>query len=363
MGGFETSRIGVTEPTHQIIGPDRSNGMESEALPVESSDTPIAPAPAWLAVSRGVALFLGTMAWLNLLGDFRQVGPHATFWWMDGVIVARPIARAGLSLAAMLLIGFAVAPRFPLPMRLLTICGLLIVFAFALERTFQHYRITASPLQPNRVLFPLSLQMAAYAATVLAGLLAGRRVVGRPWRDGGIAAFAVCVCFAGFPLAQMHCVGACPSDNSADVIVVLGFQDDWHALPSHELDRRLNMANEMVGHQPGLQVVLCRSQQSSPKPDVLTLTRADEESSVRQFVGNSLETSLESAIYYANEQNFRRLAVVTDAYSLPRAKLRLQQAGFTVLPVPLHRTTHQVRWRHVMHEVAALWWWYLRPLG
>ena len=332
--------------------------MESTVCPIETPEDPTAPAPGWLAVSRGVALFLGTLAWLNLLGDLRQVGPVATLWWIDGVSVARPMARGALALAAILLTGFAVAPRFPLPLRLLTICGLLAVFALALQRTFQHYQFGALAGPSNRILFPLSLQMAAYIATVLVGLLAGRRGVEHPWRDGFVAAVAVCVCLAGFPLAQMQCVGACPSTETAEAVIVFGFRDDYQSLTDTELNDRVESAVQFLAPETTTKIVLCR-QPSSTDP-----TQNSIQPKTQVFDCNTLAESVETTIQWANDQHLKRLAIVGDNYLLPRTKLRLQQAGFVVQSVPVnHRDQTTRRWRLVVHEVAALWWWYLRPLG
>lgn len=340
--------------------------MDSPTHELETSEAPTAPAPAWLAVSRGVALFLGTLAWLNLLGDFRQAGPVATLWSMDGVTVARPVARAGLSLAALLLIGFAVAPRFPLPMRLLTICGLLIVFALTLERTFHHYRIVNQQPQATRVLFPLSLQMAGYVATVLAGLFAGRRVVERPWRDGFVAAMAVCVCLAGFPLAQMQCIGACEPTAVAENIVIVGFRNNRHSLTDDELQHHIHVARTLAAHQTdsASRIVLCRNRMQ-PTTNDHTVTEPKEHATKTHILEcHSLAGSIESTIQWANGRNIRRLTIVGDAYSLPRTKLRFQQAGFSIQAVPISPPLEPtVRWRHLVHEAAALWWWYLRPLG
>ncbi len=339
--------------------------MDSPPQELETSETPMAPAPAWLAVSRGVALFLGTLAWLNLLGDFRQAGPVATLWSMDGVTVARPMARAGLSLAAMLLIGFAVAPRFPLPVRLLTICGLLMIFALALERTFQHYRLINQQPQATRILVPLSLQMAGYLATVLAGLFAGRRVVERPWRDGFVAAMAVCVCLAGFPLAQMQCVGACEPTATADNIVIMGFRNDRQNLTNGELQQHMHVAQTLAQRTDSVSnIVLCRNGIQPEHNESADEPSEKSSSEIHVLECQSLAGSIESTIQWANEKNLRRLTIVGDAYSLPRTKLRFQQAGFAVRAIPIAPTSGlSVRWRHLVHEAAALWWWYLRPLG
>jgi hypothetical protein len=274
------------------------------------------PAAAWVAVCRGVALALGTIAWLNLLSELRRGGVAVNLWWIDLPPVPRPLATLGLMFSAVVLIAFAVFPRMPRGVRL---CGAVLVLGlFGLA--VRHALATSGASDG----LPFSLHIAAALAVVLAGLLTGPRPIGRPWRDGSIAAVAFSVCVLGFPLAQMWCFGQCDQRRRADA--ALGFGSDTDAATDPETAERLRVATSL--HR--------------------------QEHVLRLLVGRDIE-----AVRAAGVQS---VLVVAPPERLPRMVLALRQRGITAHGVPVpERRPPAARWRTVLRESAALWLYFLRP--
>src|SRR6267142_6440400 len=78
---------------------------------------------SWLkdALPRGLALFLGGFALLNIFGNFRAPGFDANLWWIDLRAAPTWLSNSMLLISAFCLISFAVRPQQFAFRRLLTI--------------------------------------------------------------------------------------------------------------------------------------------------------------------------------------------------------------------------------------------------
>src|SRR5258706_5344145 len=59
------------------------------------------------ALPRGLAMFLGGFALLNLLGEFRLAGFDANLWWVDMRVFPQMFSNGFLLLSAACLIAYA----------------------------------------------------------------------------------------------------------------------------------------------------------------------------------------------------------------------------------------------------------------
>src|SRR5947209_14803313 len=64
----------------------------------------------WNAIPRGLALFLGGFALLNILGDAQSAGFDANLWWIDLRLIPQWLANIFILVCAVCLIGFAIRP-------------------------------------------------------------------------------------------------------------------------------------------------------------------------------------------------------------------------------------------------------------
>src|SRR5713101_7479910 len=79
------------------------------------------------ALPRGLALFLGGFALLNIFGNLRAPGFDANLWWIDFRAVPSWLSNAFLLVSAFCLVSFALRPQQSASRRLLTIACLSIL--------------------------------------------------------------------------------------------------------------------------------------------------------------------------------------------------------------------------------------------
>src|SRR5580765_6931482 len=95
----------------------------------------------WLkdALPRGLALFLGGFALLNIFGNFRAAGFDANIWWIDFRVVPTWLSNAFLLISAFCLISFAFRPQQSAFRRLLTIACLSLLALVAALNAIEFY--------------------------------------------------------------------------------------------------------------------------------------------------------------------------------------------------------------------------------
>src|SRR5436190_10889073 len=95
----------------------------------------------WLkdALPRGLALFLGGFALLNIFGNLRAPGFDANLWWIDFRAVPAWLSNAFLLVSAFCLISFAIRPQQSAARRLLTIACLSILALVAALNSIEYY--------------------------------------------------------------------------------------------------------------------------------------------------------------------------------------------------------------------------------
>ena len=319
----------------------------------------------WSFLARGLALFLGGLSLLNLLGHLRSTHLDANLWWIDLHWLPQSLANFLLVVCSVFLFAFGVLPPKSLWRRFATISGAAALGFIALLNVAQFYFLLARGIVHAGMPIPLSLFTAASLALILVATL-------RSFPSGRLLpALAVCAsCIAVFPLFQMLCFGKTDYRRSADVIVVLGARTYADGRPSQALADRVRTACRL--YQKGLAGKLIFSggpgdgavhETEAMKQMALGLGVKEEDILLDKF-GLNTQATVKNTEALFSELHASRILVVSHFYHLPRIKLAYQRDGWEVYTVPAKESyiLRQLPY-NMAREVAALWVYYLRPLA
>src|SRR5262245_439746 len=123
----------------------------------------------WLkdALPRGLALFLGGFALLNIFGNFRARGFDANLWWIDFRAVPTWLSNVLLLLSAFYLISFALSPQQSAFRRLLTIACLSVLALVAAINAIEFYLLWIRGSIHAGIPIPFSLFVCAALIAIL----------------------------------------------------------------------------------------------------------------------------------------------------------------------------------------------------
>lgn len=319
-------------------------------------------------IARGLALFFGGFALLNLLGEVRYPGFDANIWWIDfRPLPVRP-ARVFLLIASILLLVWAVRPRMSILRRVATIVavgGLVIVTA---RNAGRFYVLLAGGRIDVGVPVPFSLLVCLALALVLLGLAVRPRAPSEG-RGSPAAVLTLGICLAGFPLLQMVCYGRTDYRRPADAIVVLGARAYPDGRASLALADRTRTGSRL--YLDGLAPTIIFS--GGPVSDTLSETDVmrrialemgvPDEAMVLDPSGVNTRATVRNTSVMFDRTGVERVLVVSHAYHLPRVKMAYAREGRGVYTVPADESRPLRRLPYYMaREVAALWLYYLRPL-
>ena len=320
------------------------------------------------SISRGLALFLGAFALLNVVGDAFSAHFDANLWWIDLRSWPRAVAAPFLVVSAACLVGFALRPPKAAWRQLLTIGCVGVLAAAAMLNTVQYYVLLSRGMVRPGVPIPLSLFIGAALAAILVtacrkqpAIRSGRSTLGMVAVAGGAL-----LCF---PLAQMFFFGKTDYRRPADVAVVLGARVYADGRLSDALADRVRTACQL--YRDGLVGRLVFS--GGPGDGAIHETEAMQRMALQLGVkaedvwldreGLNTRATVRNTEKLFRQWHASRVLVVSHAYHLPRIKLAYQRDGWDVLTVPAKETylLRQMPY-NMAREVAALWVYYLRPL-
>jgi vancomycin permeability regulator SanA len=317
---------------------------------------------------RGLALFLGGFALLNILGGLRSAHFDANLWWIDLRTFPPYVVTPFLLVTSACLVGFAVWPPRSAGGQILIIGGVGALGVVAGANTAQFYVLLARRVVRPGIPIPLSLLVSAALAMIL--VAAWRRPL--PMRKSGglfhIVAVAL-ACLVCFSVAQMFLFGKTDYRRPADVAVVLGARVYADGRPSDALADRVRTACQL--YHDGL----VRRLVFSGGPGDGTIHETEAMKRMATALGVKAEdiwldkTGLNTQATVKNTQavfaqwHASRILVVSHAYHLPRIKLAYQRDGWDVFTVPAKESylLRQMPY-NMAREVAAMWVYYLRPL-
>jgi uncharacterized SAM-binding protein YcdF (DUF218 family) len=315
------------------------------------------------ATGRGIALFLGLFALLNLLGGLRSPGLNMNLWWVDLSPLPGWASRSLLFVAACSLLAYASGFARLRWLHLVVGLGLL---GAALLNTAAYYRLLHSGALHAGPAVPFSaLVAAALLVVVLALARSGGARLGRAGRVGLALVFLMC---AGvFPVAQIYSFGATDYRRKADAIVVFGAAATADDRPSLALSDRVRTACALY-HQ-GYAPLLIFS--GGPTPPTGHETEAMRRYAVRLGVPNqdilldrqglSTHDTVRNTVSIFAARRLRRVLAVSHFYHLPRIKMCYRRAGWEVLTVPVEdpRQPRSEFAFMAFRETVAMWAYYL----
>lgn len=333
--------------------PRRSAGGALCASAAESVAEDMQSAPLWVAVSRGVALFLGTIAWLNLIAEWRTGPMTGQLWWIDLPTRGNPAVRPLLGLTAFLMLLFAVKPVLPTLYRRVAILLVLGLCGLALANSLHQLspRLAMSGNMPS--MLPFSLQMAACWALVLPGLFSVFDNVGPPVRHGLMAALSFSACCIAFPLAQTCAIP--PETAGASPCTLL-------LLPCESRSEQLRQAAEMIerGNVTSVIVLEARPQDCTDRDAcVQHFTQLGLASGKLAFHSEGVSAICQTLRSRAGSET-PTVRLLGGAEDIALARLECQQQGCSVAThcVAEQQSKHDKMRSRVRH-IAAMWRFFL----
>ncbi len=320
-------------------------------------------------VPRGLALFLGGFALLNIAGGFRAAHFDANLWWIDLRFLPPVVAQPIMLLCAFALIAFAIRPPRSTGRRALTISAAALLGVVALENAARYYVLLIRGDVFSRLPISLSLLVATALALIVAAALDKNTLTFRRHELARVIAVGL-GCAVCFPLAQMLCFGKTDYRRPADAVVVLGARVYADGRPSDALADRVRTACQL--YRDGLTRKLIFS--GGPGDGPIHETECMRQMALKLGVNpsdiildpaglNTQATVRNTGMVFAR-LHASRILVVSHFYHLPRVKLAYQRAGWEVYTVPAKESylLRQMPY-NMAREVAALWVYYLRPLA
>jgi vancomycin permeability regulator SanA len=322
------------------------------------------------ALPRGFALFLGGFSLFNLLGEFYSCGFDANLWWIDLRLLPSMAAKAMLLVSGICFVGFAFRPPRSVWRKTLTLSCASALGIATLFNAIECYALLARGAITITIPLPLSLLITVALATILAGTL-HIRTQPASLSNGIIPALTVAlVCVITFPLAQMLCFGKTDYRRSADVAVVFGARVYADGRPSDALADRVRTACQL--YQDGLvkKLIFSGGPGDGPVGETESMKRMAVRLGVRaqdimeDAAGLNTQATVRNTGAIFKELHASRVLAVSHFYHLPRIKMTYHREGWEVYTVPAKETylLRQLPY-NMAREVAALWTYYLRPLG
>jgi vancomycin permeability regulator SanA len=341
----------------------------------EDSEYDQSVAPAWFAVTRATACFLGCVTLLNLLGEMRFAHFSAAAWWIDLHFLPKSASRGLLAFSAALWIAFALFPRANgLVRRLGALCTLGLLGA-AGWTVFRFYRHDHAGQDLHTLPIPLALHVAALLAVVLPGQLTGWWERTNFFKDFLFGGLTLATCAASFPLAHFLCVGQLDDRAASDVAaVVAGRSDTEKGADGKSTSNPLQTACQLYREGQIKKILLIGRPNESGTPDetAQVLRRAALAEGVAEAdlltppaaaASADSRTALADAAKFLDEQKLSHVLVVARFFEVPRIRLSFERAGLDIHSAPLREDVRPAAMRPVLaREAAALWMCYLQPL-
>jgi vancomycin permeability regulator SanA len=328
------------------------------------------PFKRWLkdALPRGLALFLGGFALLNIFGNFRAAGFDANIWWIDFRAVPTGLSNTLLLLSAFCLISFAIRPQQSAFRRLLTIACLSVLALVAALNAIEFYVLWIRGSIRAGIPIPFSLFVCGALGMILLSRIHQREP--QTLRTL-LPALVICfACAAIFPFAQMLFFGKTDYRRPADIAVVLGARVYADGRPSDALADRVRTACNL--YRNGTVKKLLFS--GGPGDGSIHETEGMKRMAIQLGVkpddilldahGVNTQATVKNSEALFQQLHASRILVVSHFYHLPRIKLAYHREGWEVYTVPAKESylLRQMPY-NMAREVAALWVYYFRPLA
>lgn len=324
-----------------------------------------------LAMSRGLALFLGCFGLLNALAGQMHPGFDINIWWLDVRWLPHAWAVAFVTLSSVALASFAIRPRLRRWRRWATRAALAWLIAVAAINTAVFYEVRARGDLVGGLKLPLSLVVCVCLMGLFVLLPVGRAVRGL----GGVRSVAAMLIVAAglalaFPVAQMAFFGRTSYARPVDAIVVFGagvYADGTMSLAlSDRVATACDLYNDglskwlVVSGGPGMGDV--HETDAMRREAIAAGVPAERILIDAEGVGTDATVANTGRLFRTH--GIERVLAVSHWYHLPRIKMTYQRAGRDVYTTPAVESRPLLRLRYyVAREIAAVWVYYLRPLA
>jgi vancomycin permeability regulator SanA len=324
----------------------------------------------WLkdVLPRGLALFLGCFALLNIFGNFRAAGFDANIWWIDFRVVPTWLGNTLLLVSALCLISFAFRPQQSAFRRFLTIACLSALALVAALNAIDFYVLWIRGSIHAGIPIPFSFFVCAALALIL---FARTAAVSETSRRKLLPALAICAaCAALFPFAQMLFFGKTDYRRPADIAVVLGARVYADGRPSDALADRVRTACNLYRNGTVKKLLFSGGPGDGSVHETEGMRRlaiqlgVKSEDILLDAHGVNTQATVKNTEAVFQQLHASRILVVSHFYHLPRIKLAYHREGWEVYTVPA-KESYLLRQMpfNMAREVAALWVYYFRPLA
>ncbi|MGN0072522.1 MAG: YdcF family protein [Coriobacteriales bacterium] len=337
------------------------------------SDNTAAPRQRSYPVTRGLCLFFGVFALLNVVSCLKGgvTAQNMNMWWID--LSGLSLSYNGSSvhfgfiveeLAAIAMIVWAAKPHASALRRVVTciLTGALAVFA--LLNTLTYWQTLASGALYSALPVPLSFCIAAFFVLITVRVARSHPSGGaHPLSMGASVACALAFALA-FPLLQIGFFGTTDYRRPADCAVVFGARVYQDGTLSTALRERMDTAVEL--YEQGLIGKLIVS-------GGIEEGGADEAQAMYNYAlangvpasallidryGDSTEKSVNNTIKLASQYGFESIIATSSFYHLPRIKMLYNLSNVDVLTVPtVGNITGNGTLASIWREIPA-WWLY-----
>lgn len=321
-----------------------------------------------LAAARGIALFFGCFALLNVMGELRYPGFDANLWWIDLRVLPQSLVTALVCGFGVLLLIFSLQRSQVRWLRMIT-AAFAVFFAIAvLLNGIQFYVELARGTISSSFPVPLSLFIAAAFFGIARNAWQDSVIEDNRVRWIGIPVVFIS-CLVLFPILQVFCLGKTDYRRPADAIVVPGARAYADGRLSDALADRMRTAVELYkgGYAPKLIV------SGGPGDGAIHETEAMRRFAVAHGVPNedilvdeqglNTRATVEHTLPMLQSLDAYDVLVVSHFYHLPRIRLTYARAGRDVFTVPAREAYFLTQTPYmILREVAGLWVYYLRPL-
>ena len=324
------------------------------------------------AFPRGIALFLGLFTLVNVIGECRFPGFDANLWWIGLPGAGGWIEPSLLLWSAACFLWFGTHWQFARFDRI----ALGLTFSLLLAISVWNVRNYFQLLSEGRI---QTLSPFPFSAIVAAGLVIFLYMTLRttsPVRDGSatfrkLATVMTCLmCVILFPLAQMVCFGMTDYRRRADVVVVFGAKVYEDGSLSSIVEERVQGGCELYHQGLVQQILFSGGPGLGPVHEAEGMRARARELGVpasailMDFNGFDTESTVINTLQLAQTHHWDRILAVSQSFHLPRIKLAFHRQRSEVYTVPAKRLYHFRSLPYfVMREIAAWWFYYLRPLA
>lgn len=324
-------------------------------------------------IIRSLAAALGCFALLNLLGDRLRPGFDANLWWIDLRALPAWLSAGFLFALSIALIAFAVQPTMLAHRKWATFALTAIACFCAFVNAVVFFSLSGSGRIDAGLPLPFSLVIALVlaAAAYEIGMRSHDHSHGKVSRFTTLctAGLTMLIILPGFPLAQMFFFGKTDYTRKADAIIVPGARAYADGRASVPLADRVATACDLY-HQGRAPLLIFSGGPGDGEAHETQVMRnlaidrgVPSDAILLDPQGHSTQATAEHTCLMLDRLEVTRAIVVSHFYHLPRIKLAYQRQGRDVFTVPAKESyTLRAMPAYMLREVAAIWWYYLRPL-